>query len=162
MSIVELSATVDKLARIINQKNKELEELKQGYDQKLHVINNYIRTLEDCIGDSSKEAIDDEDFVKMISSNIECPNCKHSIWNNSQESGEYILLPRHQLKHLIHEPSHEHEPTISTSTNTNTTVPRPKKHKNKSKINCSFCGEPGHTRAKCNERLTTPIKDNSL
>ncbi|EGW34242.1 uncharacterized protein SPAPADRAFT_59671 [Spathaspora passalidarum NRRL Y-27907] len=163
MSIVELSATVDKLAKIINQKNKQLEDLKQGYDQKLHIINEYIRTLEGSIeGDSSKESIPNEEFIKKISSKVECPNCKHVIWDNMQ-SGEYVLVPKHQLKYLIRDTpqaqTQAHEPITPTTSTSNDTSYRPPKPKNRSKINCSFCGEPGHTRAKCYKRLTTPKEE---
>ncbi|KAG7665795.1 uncharacterized protein J8A68_000620 [[Candida] subhashii] len=180
MSIVELSNTVDKLARVINQKNQELEELKKGYDEKLYLINNYVRRLESVITDHCGDDDDDDDddefreindekLIHTLSNDINCPNCNHKVWNNKES--EFILLPKSQVKYLVrgkstsesNQPETEriHSYTQQTSSSSTRSFPQQQsKSKNKSKVICSFCKEPGHTRAKCLTRLNTPATTN--
>ncbi|CCG23060.1 hypothetical protein CORT_0D02120 [Candida orthopsilosis Co 90-125] len=144
MSIVELSQEIDKLAKVIIQKNLELENLKKGYDERLRVINDFIAKVHP---GQVNERISSETFTQQISKSITCPNCNHVVYNNSQE--EFVLLPNKQIEYLSSEGGVV-KPQVTT--------PQPMKlstqnSKRKSHITCSYCKKQGHTRANCKKRL---------
>lgn len=145
MSIVELLQEVDKLAKVIIQKNQELDTLKRGYNERLRVINNFIAKVHP---DQVDERITSEAFTQEISKEINCPNCNHTVYNNDQE--EFILIPKKQIEYLPLEGD--------TATSEKKDRPPPQKKfnqnsKRKAHITCSFCKEQGHTRANCKKRL---------
>ncbi|CAX39991.1 conserved hypothetical protein [Candida dubliniensis CD36] len=147
MSILELSKEIDKLAKIINEKNKELETLQRNYDSKLHMINKYIET----ISPSSTGTIPEEQLINAISKPIECPHCHEKLWDN-QEKSTFLLIPKQKIDTKFDTIATQDEqpqpPTITTSSN---------KQKKKTNIVCSYCKMTGHTRAKCRKRLNTPM-----
>ena len=90
MSIIELLNEIGKLAEIINEKNRELENLRKNYDSKLQVINKYIEDLS--LSSSplpSLDTITDENLITRLSTPIECPNCHNRVWENSKNSDFY-------------------------------------------------------------------------
>lgn len=176
MSIVELLKSVDTLAKIINQKNLELEELKKGYDSKLHEINKYIRILQEQEGIETEKDIPEDVFREKISSTIKCNKCNHEVWNINSDS-DFIIIPKRKLKYLL---GHESDRRLlnelkelkiqndSTVYNNSDIRPSPheypgpkgykKQYNTKSKKTCSYCSKPGHSRAHCLVRLATPTK----
>jgi len=145
MSIVELLQEVDKLAKVIIQKNLELEELKKGYNHRLHVINEFIAKVQPDQIDDDK--ITSESFTQHWNNKVTCPNCNHIVYNNSEQ--EFVLIPKKQLEYLSSQPEFpkHQEPTPHRLSVNN------QKTKKKSHITCSFCKEQGHTRANCKKRL---------
>ena len=176
MSIVELLKSVDTLAKIINQKNNELEELKKGYDAKLHEINKYIRILQEHEGVEPDGEMPDAVFREKIDSITKCSKCDHEIWNINSNS-EFIIIPKQKLQYLLGNESDKRlldglrELTIQkdSGTDTNSEIrPSPKgysspkgykkQYNTKSKKTCSYCSKPGHSRAHCLIRLATPTE----
>ncbi|RCK59502.1 hypothetical protein Cantr_07436 [Candida viswanathii] len=147
MSIIELLNEIGKLAQIINEKNQELESLRQSYDAKLQIINQYIENLKL----SSTSTISDDELIAQISQPIECLKCHHRVWENSQES-EFLLIPKSKIERVSK--VEDKTPTAQAPAPSHT-APQ-KLSKNKSKIECSYCKKTGHTRAKCRVRLSTP------
>lgn len=176
MSIVELLKSVDTLAKIINQKNHELEELKKGYDSKIHEINKYIKILQEQEGIKPDEQIPENVFRDKIDNVIKCSKCDHEIWNINSNS-EFIIIPKQKLQYLLGNESDKRlldelrELTIQKDSgmDTNSEI-RPsskgfsnpkgnkKQYNTKSKKTCSYCSKPGHSRAHCLIRLATPTK----
>mmetsp|Transcript_81 Transcript_81/g.84 ORF Transcript_81/g.84 Transcript_81/m.84 type:complete len:180 (+) Transcript_81:30-569(+) len=179
MSIVELLKSVDTLAKIINQKNLELEELKKGYDSKLHEINKYIRILQEQEAIETEKDIKDipeEIFREKIGSTIRCSNCDHEVWSINSDS-DFIIIPKRKLQYLL---GHERDGSLLnelkdlTIQNDLATHKSPeirssphhysgfngykKQYNTKSKKTCSYCSKPGHSRAHCLIRLSTPTK----
>ena len=176
MSIVELLKSVDTLAKIINQKNHELEELKKGYDAKLHEINKYIRILQQQEDVKPDVEMPEEVFRDKIDTIIKCNKCDNEIWNINSDS-EFIIIPKKKLRYLLRNESDEklldglRELDLQKSPNSDTTPeirPSPKEYSSvksykkqyntKSKKTCSYCSKPGHSRAHCLTRLATPTK----
>ena len=176
MSIVELLKSVDTLAKIINQKNHELEELKKGYDSKLHEINKYIRILQEQEGIKVDGEIPEEILRQKINNVIKCSKCDHEIWNINSDN-EFIIIPKQKLQYLLGKESDKRlldglgELTLQKDsvTDTNSEIrPSPKgysspkgykkQYHTKSKKICSYCSKPGHSRAHCLIRLATPKK----
>ncbi|CUM49053.1 unnamed protein product [Debaryomyces tyrocola] len=176
MSIVELLKSVDTLAKIINQKNHELEELKKGYDAKLHEINKYIRVLQEQEDVKPDGEMPEEVFREKIDSIIKCSKCDHEIWNINSNN-EFIIIPKKKLQYLLGNESDKRlldglrELTIQkdSGADTNSEIrPSPKgysspkgykkQYNTKSKKTCSYCSKPGHSRAHCLIRLATPTK----
>lgn len=158
MSIIELLNEIGKLAEIINEKNRELENLRKNYDSKLQVINKYIEDLSLSLSPlPSLDTITDENLITRLSTPIECPNCHNRVWENSKNS-DFLLIP----KHKITTGSELQQEDTSLTTLTQSLPPLSNKpSKNKSKIECSYCKKKGHTRAKCRIRLNTPISTNN-
>ncbi|RCK62939.1 hypothetical protein Cantr_09475 [Candida viswanathii] len=148
MSIIELLNEIGKLAQIINEKNQELESLRQSYDAKLQIINQYIENLK--LPPTS--TISDEELIAQISQPIECLKCLHRVWENSKES-EFLLIPKSKIER-VSKVVENTTPTAQAAAPSHTAPLKPSK--NKSKIECSYCKKTGHTRAKCRVRLSTP------
>ncbi|KAK6459002.1 Zn-finger, CCHC type [Scheffersomyces xylosifermentans] len=172
MSTIELSKTVDDLAKVIANKNKELEELKQDYDEKMHILSNYLSKLQEVIGTTANGEewdIDEESLLKSLTLPMKCPSCNTSIVSN-EEDFEYIRIPKKRIRRSPHyntnlgssksvssiesagdyltgDRGQESKTTRPASTN---------KIHQKSKKVCSYCNKPGHSRAKCFLRLSTP------
>ena len=150
MSILELLKEIDKLAKIINEKNKELETLQKNYDSKLHTINKYIES----ISPSTTGTVPEEQLINAISKPIECPHCHQKLWDN-QEKSTFLLIPKQKIdtKFDTTVAVRDEQPQpqqLTTSTTSN-------KQKKKTNIVCSYCKMTGHTRAKCYKRLNTPV-----
>ncbi|KAI5948935.1 hypothetical protein KGF57_005128 [Candida theae] len=147
MSLVELSQEIDKLAKVIIQKNQELDNLKKGYNERLKAINSFISTLH---LDQTDERITSDEFAREIGKEISCPNCNHTIYNG--EADDFILIPKRQVEYLssggdVAKPAAEPAPLPQMKLS--------QKSKRKAHITCSFCREQGHTRANCKKRLGT-------
>lgn len=179
MSIVELLKSVDTLAKVIHQKNLELEELKRGYDSKLREINKYIEVLHKQENIEDGPQVNEKDFRDIIREPVKCEKCDHTIWNMDEES-DFIIMPKRKLQYILKKdnresieklldrldreslsaPDSEDKSKIRQSTvgdNMQTTAPKAyRKHYNKSKKTCSYCSKPGHSRAHCMVRLTNP------
>ncbi|KAK6460070.1 hypothetical protein DFJ63DRAFT_315944 [Scheffersomyces coipomensis] len=182
MSIVDLSKTVENLAKVVNQKNKELEELKKEYDEKLQIINSYISKIQSIAPSTESKtllevessSLDISEFSSVISSTINCNKCDAMIWDNQKET-DFVLIPRHKLQYLLASTKDvSPESTLSdvteqvkafsirkTPVSENSTIHNTphSSYSNKSKRLCSFCKKPGHSRAKCNLRLSMPINE---
>ncbi|CAH2350445.1 hypothetical protein CLIB1423_01S10264 [[Candida] railenensis] len=184
MSIVELSSTVDKLAKAVTQKNKELDTLKSEYNAKIMQMNSYLSTLQDIVlaeNHNHQQEVTDDDFITATNGGLNCPKCSTRV-----RMDDFIIVPRGKIRLLAEksEPlrsSFEKLNLEGTSATTNTnyatttnTTPKyspskdssasphtDKKHQERrsSKVICSYCQKPGHTRAKCFARLNAPMKN---
>ncbi|KAI5962219.1 uncharacterized protein KGF55_003295 [Candida pseudojiufengensis] len=150
MSIADLSREVDNLAKIIINKNTELEQLKRGYDLKIKTINDYIAKFQ--AESKDKERISDEHFHKLLQNKVECPKCGSNL-NDGEE--EFILIPKSQIPYLLPESQTQNKPIVPTKIqpNLSSTPSHESKSKKKTHIICSFCKESGHTRARCHKKL---------
>lgn len=160
MSIVELSNSVDKLAKAVAEKNKELDKLKQSYEEKIDQLNECILLLTEGIKKSEEftEYTLLDDYKKAIT----CSNCRSSVVFDEN----YLVVPLGKISKQIQgtELSKKfHQLEISRSTEQKgeklSTVKPKKKERTKNKIICSYCKKPGHTRAKCEARLSTPLEN---
>ncbi|CCE85339.1 Piso0_004928 [Millerozyma farinosa CBS 7064] len=173
MSIVELSKTIDTLAKSINEKNEELERLKRDFDNKLKVINQYIGLFNNKDGEEAEELnnMNSKELTEMITKKIHCNHCNNIIWDVNQES-EYILIPRSAVKLIRVDdktmPQQKFENTASKGVSANlgssesqfekpATQSTKTKKKGRSHITCSYCHQQGHVRANCHARLNKPL-----
>ncbi|CCE86438.1 Piso0_004928 [Millerozyma farinosa CBS 7064] len=173
MSIVELSKTIDTLAKSINEKNEELERLKKDFDDKLKVINQYIGLFNNKDGEQVQELnkMSSEELTSMITKKIHCNNCNNIVWDLNQES-EYILIPKSPVKLIraddktISQPKSENSAVKNVSATMGSSeaqLDKPAtqstrtKKKGRSHITCSYCRQQGHVRANCHARLNKPL-----
>ena len=182
MSIVELLNTVDKLAKAVTQKNKELDTLKLEYNAKITQMNLYLSTLQEIVlteNHNHQQDVTDDEFIAATTGSLSCPKCSTGV-----SMDDFVILPKGKIK-LLAEKS---EPlrlsfeklnleATATSSTISSTTPKyspskdsrdssasphtDKKHQERRlpKIVCSYCQKPGHTRAKCFARLNTPMKN---
>lgn len=178
MSVVDLLKSVDTLAKIINQKNRELDELKKGYDAKLHEINKYVEVLQKLgLTDDKNEVMSEERFRKIIHQPAKCSNCNHEIWNIDGD-GELVAIPRKKLQYILQNTHMDvpsllggmedlkikdnesscFEPRVRPNFKGNQSSNGERHFANKSKKTCSYCKKTGHSRAHCLVRLNNPTK----
>ncbi|KAI5954506.1 hypothetical protein KGF54_002281 [Candida jiufengensis] len=147
MSIADLSKEVDNLAKIIINKNAELEQLKKRYDSKIKIINDYISKIRP--ESVNEEQISDEQFVNLLNKDVKCTQCGHQL--NNKEEDEFLLIPKNQIQYLLPQGQLHTQPILKQDPNP--IKPIESKSKKKNHIICSFCKESGHTRAKCHKKL---------
>lgn len=173
MSIVELLKTIDTLAQSIKEKNEELERLKKDFDDKLKVINQYIRLFNNRDGEKDQESsnMSSEELTGMISKKIRCNHCNNLVWDLNQES-QYILVPKYTLRLICADDAMIPQLNSENSGAKNmlaclgsleaqfdklATQPTKTKKKGKPHITCSYCHQQGHVRANCHARLNKPL-----
>lgn len=145
MSIVELLQTVDTLAQLINQKNKELEKLKLNYDAKLKQINQYISLFS-----TDDQPIEDKKLLDIINTPVKCNNCDHVVWDITQDT-HYIIIPKNSIKYL------QSDALKTLPAKEPFQYQPPKSTPNSKKKTCSYCNKTGHSRARCFKRLNTEL-----
>lgn len=155
MGILELLKSVDELAKVIVQKNNELEQLKEGYDSKVRQLNEYIALVQQGLQIHDDErTITGDELLETMKQPIKCSHCHNKL----SLDGDFILIPKRKVALLG---------TKDTSTRNidekqlpGITVPT-KEKKSKSTSNkriCSYCKTLGHSRAKCPARLGLPTE----
>ncbi|ABN68470.2 Zn-finger, CCHC type, partial [Scheffersomyces stipitis CBS 6054] len=171
MSAMELSSTVDQLARVIISKNKQLEDLSSVYEKKLQTLNEYISKIQIALGNevagsSSIQSIVDDDFLAEIQKDISCPRC-NSVLHDKSDDYEYIKIPKKTIRptnmantgkefNPIKSPEVEKSISVgSVSSEVSSKNSSSHRHQQSKKI-CSYCKKPGHSRAKCYVRLSKP------
>lgn len=141
--ILRISHAMDAMAKLIIEKRKQaginntMTENKTEYDTKLKNLNdllNMILNLNNTnSGDDQISHIVDETKLDVL--------LRNKIDFIEREGQEYALIPVTKKNQTVN------NDTIDIST-----IKKSKKKK-KNKILCSFCHEPGHTRAHCEQRL---------
>ena len=161
MNILELLKTVEELAKVIVQKNNELEVLKEGYDSKIRQLNEYIESVQQGLNiPDNTTTISGDQLLKTVEQGNVCPNCNNTLWNEQ----DYILLPKRKVKLLTvqgHEQQQFQLQTLSQDEVQSNIYSHPhalpaKDKKSKATSNkriCSYCKQLGHSRAKCPARL---------
>lgn len=136
--IVRLSQAMDALAKLIISKQKDGSQLQVEYKHKLKELEkviNLVLSLNDSAGTSVMDA---NGLDTMLRNGIEVLE---------RDDRRYALIP---IK-----PKEEGD---STDTPRDAASKKSNKKK-KNKIKCSFCHQPGHTRARCETRLAQPPKE---
>lgn len=159
MAIVELLKSLDNLARAIVEKNKEVDEMKKEYESKLRTVNQYLKLLQDPTNHSTTN---EETFLTALANQATCPHCEKHL--NTSASSEFVLIPRNQIaikSTPVGDEEEAQETTINDTTEECTSKESEIRHgqakkQNNSKRICSYCKAPGHSRAKCFKRLSTP------
>ena len=163
MSAIELLKTIDGLANAITEKNKEIENLKRYYSEKVSIVNSYINLLHQVGSFEGDEynAINEEDLVQSLKKPFCCPKCFTRITSNENDE-DFFILPKTTIQILNGKIEELVSATKSETNKKNTTIQRSeddhgKKNyrKKKSKKACSYCHKTGHSKAKCFKRLNT-------
>lgn len=167
------STAVDRLATLVNEKNKILDLLKAEYERKLIEIDRYatrlhllldaaerveVNTAASNSGEEgsskaaspspSREAL--YEYSKGLESQC-CLHCHNEIWNLAlMDSFPYLLVP----KPIITEGEATYAPTgrvpvVAPLMSLPPPVLNPRYLKKQAKKTCSYCGGSGHSRAKC-------------
>lgn len=173
--IVELLRTIGELARAVAAKDAEIEEMKSIFDKQIAVLNSYISQLELHLPHASNDLpatgeldLPVEDFLQTL----ETFKSAHRNSTATASSDQYILVPTHKLKYLLKRPSQSTPPPKVGIEKANTVLPIKSffasvsrsgselhAHSNpRSKRTCSYCNQPGHSRARCIERLAKPAR----
>ncbi|QLG71086.1 hypothetical protein HG535_0B01240 [Zygotorulaspora mrakii] len=136
--IRKISQAMDALAKLIIEKRQDGTQLQLEYQHKLERLNQVIELILGMRHNESETRyeLDANHLDRLLRGNIEIvEKTVETLSTNSQAQAEsYALIP-------IVKKSHASETSIH------------RKKKKKNKICCSFCNEPGHTRAKCEKKL---------
>lgn len=165
MSVVELLKTIDGLANAINEKNKEIENLKRNYSEKIFIVNSYISLLQQAGSfetDKQQNAFNEEDLIKALKEPLRCSKCSATIISN-ESNKDFFILPKNTIQFLNGKIEEQvSPPKLETNKSNETTIQRSEDkyskrndHKNKSKKTCSYCHKTGHSKARCFKRLNT-------
>ena len=140
--ILKLSKTLDSIAKVILAERKQTEtiskDLENEYSNKLKNLNtliNLILKLNDT-DDSKVSPIVDTTRLDVL--------LKDKIDIIEKDGQSYALIP---IKNEVSSDDNYNDIITDTSEK------KKKKKKKKNKILCSFCNQPGHTRAHCDKRL---------
>lgn len=166
MLIVDVSKTLGGLAEAINKKSAEIARLEQEYKTKLEILNRYISKLELDSNEGTLVLQSQDKLLRLINSEISCSKCLNIVYDPKNNS-EYVLIPKSQVE-ILHDErvdigtegeSKETEFTKNLTENEapEKISPESKSKKSKPRKTCSYCNEPGHSRARCFSRLTTPV-----
>lgn len=170
--IVELLRTIGELARIVAARDAEIQDMKSAFDKRIEVLNTYISQLElylpqqdDDLPPEQDLNIPVTDFIKTLES---FKDTRHD--GTSGTSGDdYVLVPTRKLRYLLKRPSPNTPPSVSRDGKANpvltsTLVPVYSGSSLGASVNphpkrtCSYCNQPGHSRARCIERLAKPAR----
>lgn len=169
MLVVEVLKTVGQLASAISQKTKELDLLKREYEIKLQILDQYIAKVaptELLPKESTSKA---ENITELLSKELRCSSCSNVVYSLKDQS-DYVLVPLgraqekasdmtellqslRDLKLGAQQADNEQTPAVSRTLPDKPNKERTKSH-GKLKRTCSYCNEPGHTRARCFARLS--------
>lgn len=161
MLVVDLLKTVGLLANAVTQKTKELDRLKAEYEAKIRILDTYIAKVTEELPETNLSG--DKETTELLQKELRCLQCLHLVYSLNEQS-DYILVPRKaalreakEVPELLQ--SLERLKISAGGLNTNTVQsslppqPQSKKHHGKLKRTCSYCDQPGHTRARCLDRL---------
>lgn len=162
MLVVDLLTTVGQLASAITQKTKELDKLKAEYEAKIQILDKYIAKVTE--NSPETDSPNKTEAADLLQKELRCQNCSHLIYSLNEQS-DYVLVPKRvalekgaQVPKLLQSleqlqlGSESANPTPPPQ-NSRPSQPRNKKQHAKLKRTCSYCDEPGHTRARCLARL---------
>lgn len=172
MNILELLKTVDELAKVIVQKNNELELLKEGYDSKIRQLNEYISVVRKGLDikdyDDSRQTITGEELLQTVLKANVCSNCLHRMWNED----DFILVPLQKVRllsgpeqkerHVERQPEQQKPEQQQPEQRQQHVYSHPHSQSKKStssKRICSYCKQLGHSRAKCPTKLGVVTTD---
>ncbi|EJS43957.1 YER137C [Saccharomyces arboricola H-6] len=136
--IIRLSRAMDALAKLIISKQKDGFQLQVEYKHKLEELEKVINLLLGLNNGSGSSVTDTNALDSILRNGIEIVE---------KDNQEYALIP---IKRK--------DADGSTNTAGEITSKRSSKKK-KNRIKCSFCHNPGHTRAHCIVKLTLPPKE---
>ncbi|CAI4060610.1 hypothetical protein SKDZ_05G2160 [Saccharomyces kudriavzevii ZP591] len=136
--IVRLSQAMDALAKLIISKQKDGSQLQVEYTHKLKELENVINLLLG-LNEGTGDSVMDTGALDVI--------LRNSIEVLEKGDQKYALIP---IK--------PREGGGSTRAAWNATTKK-SSNKKKNRIKCSFCHQPGHTRAHCEVRLAIPPKE---
>lgn len=106
MSVADLLDTIERLVQVVNEKNRELELLKEAYGTKLRDIGRYLDALNEVFGtveffedghNTDKRTISEAELARIAKKSIRCPNCETEVCNNAKNS-DFVLIPRCHLE----------------------------------------------------------------
>lgn len=176
MLLIEILRTVGQLAEAVAQKTAEVDKLKKDYEKKLATVNKYIELLTS--HNANNDVLSEDKAMELIEKDITCPHCHKNV-NSLQENPDYVVVPRKKIHvpqqsardvaNQLHQltldtqkvrqdiTTHEEKDPVSGPKDLpKDSIPKePKKHHGgKLKRTCSYCKQPGHSRARCFKRLT--------
>lgn len=170
MLVVEVLKTVGQLAAAITQKSKELDLLKAEYESKLKILDEYITKVVPREEQRRENGSNEIDTCELLQKELRCLKCQNIVYSLKEET-DYVLVPRKvaerkaaDIPDLIQ--SLEKLETSVKSINAGSSRPlqqtpqvnqpqrQNKKQHGKLKRTCSYCDDPGHTRARCFARLS--------
>lgn len=138
--IKKLSQAMDALAKLFIEKRQDGTQLQLEYQHKLEKLNSFVTMM---LGMNETETgigyeLDSKQLEVLLRNDIEIieKETRAADPNNPNQLQKYALIP------IAFPPS-----------NKNNINSNKRKKKKKNKIACSFCNEPGHTRAKCEKKL---------
>ncbi|KAG7830786.1 hypothetical protein KL920_001377 [Ogataea angusta] len=142
--LATVNEAIRALADKIAHKERELDQLKTAYNEKIGDLDRYLEKLKnlEIIQGGQNVA---EEVVKV--EEFRCPECRSLLYDKLKET-DYILLPN-KVKLQSSKHSQCDIPATPTVVAKRTTV-APNKNK---KITCSYCMKQGHKRAQCPEIL---------
>lgn len=91
MSIVDILSSLDALAKAINKKNQQVDQLQQQLLEKLANLNQYLNNISDY-------NLDPDTLIDRLQDKICCNNCNCTIWDN--ENLDFLLIPKSKLKKI--------------------------------------------------------------
>lgn len=171
MLIVDVSKTLGDLAEAINKKSATLDRLEQEYRSKLEILNRYISKLEVNSNEMTAALVPQDEILSLIGTKRSCPHCQNIIYDPKNDS-DYVLIPKSHVE-ILHDKRLEGGATKGNGEKTPAGIVGSDKaeeqassalssRKGKLKKTCSYCNKPGHSRARCFSRLTTPLESHKV
>ncbi|CCD22534.1 uncharacterized protein NDAI_0A03770 [Naumovozyma dairenensis CBS 421] len=175
--IEKISQVMDKLAKLILAKQNDGTQLRLEYEYKLKELNTLISLLlnlskninDNPLGNQGEFQLNETELDKILRNGIEViekdDHKKYAlipIIENNKNLGDYTNkeIEVGSIEKQSSPASSSSGPLLGKEISSNQTSSNKtdkKKKKKKNKIACSFCHEIGHTRAKCQKRLLTPL-----
>lgn len=143
--VIKISSTLDSIAKLILARRKQTEPIKNDIETEYNTKLNHLNTLINSIlklneyNESNTNSIVDTTKLDTL--------LKDKIDIIEKDGQSFALIP---IKKEITTDNNNYDDIII---DTNKKNKKKKKKKKKNKIPCSFCNEPGHTRARCDKRL---------
>ncbi|CAI4038608.1 hypothetical protein SMKI_05G2190 [Saccharomyces mikatae IFO 1815] len=136
--IIRLSQAMDSLAKLIISKRKDGSQLQVEYNRKLKELENFINLL---LG------LNENTGSNVMNTSVLDVILRNGIDILEKDDQKYALIP------II--PKTE----VDAINNAQVATSKRSGKKKKNKIKCSFCHQVGHTRARCDVRLTVLPKE---
>ncbi|CCE64225.1 hypothetical protein TPHA_0H00140 [Tetrapisispora phaffii CBS 4417] len=140
--IVKFSYAMDQIAKLIAQNKKQSSVANSEYEKKMKELDKLINLLLGLSKSTSSKgySLNTSKLDEILKEGFEV------VTKGNDE--KYIMLPIQEEPQGPLEDIKKGEVHIKKS-----------KNKKKNKIRCSYCNETGHTRAKCEMKLMTPIRE---
>ncbi|OBA19419.1 hypothetical protein METBIDRAFT_33112 [Metschnikowia bicuspidata var. bicuspidata NRRL YB-4993] len=160
MLFAEVSKSMGELATAISKKHQELDQLKNEYERKLRLLDQYLSHLP--TNKQSKQDVSGfVENIQNLKSPVTCPHCNNTLFDLLQDT-DFVIVPKDRLKafsvdlsgaenlRVVDKPGI----LVAPPTGSSPILQQPSAHnQSRLKRTCSYCHKPGHSRAKCFTRL---------